>query len=76
MFVRVALAELVWILAFLFYMLGLVGGAVLIGSIAAAVALTLAFAAPTSRLVSHLQYQLDSLGAVVDIESELRKPIG
>lgn len=75
MFVRVAIIELVWIVTFLFFMLGTVGSAALLTSIGAAVALTLLFAAPTSRLVSHLQDQLDSIGAGVDLESELRKPL-
>ena len=75
MFVRVAIIELVWIITFLFFMFGAVGRAVLLASIGAAIALTLVFAAPTSRLVSHLQDQLDSLGAGVDLESELRKPL-
>ena len=76
MFIRIAIIELVWLAAFVFFFLGLVGVPVVIASIAAAVSLTLAFAAPTSRLISHLQYQLDTLGATVDLETQLRKPIG
>jgi len=75
MLLRVAIIELVWIITFVFFLLGAVGGAVLLASIVAAVALTMIFAAPTSRLLSHLQYQLDSLGAAVDLETEFRKPI-
>ncbi|NND01402.1 MAG: hypothetical protein HKN91_01315 [Acidimicrobiia bacterium] len=76
MFLRVAIIELVWIITFVFFLLGAVGSSVLLASIGAAVALTMVFASPTARLLSHLQYQLDSVGAAVDIESELRKPIG
>ena len=60
MFLRVAIIELVWIVTFLFFILGVADGSALLASIAAAVALTLVFAAPTARLVSHLQDQLDT----------------
>ncbi len=75
-FLRVAIIELVWIITFVFFLFGAVGGAVLLTSVAAAIGLTMVFAAPTERLVSHLQYQLDAIGAAVDLHAELRKPIG
>lgn len=75
-FVRIAVVEAIWLITFVFFMLGIVGGTVLVASLVAAVGLAMLFAAPTSRLLGHVQDQLDALGAAIDLDTELRRPMG
>lgn len=72
---RVAVAEMVWLLGFVFFILGLMSAVGLLVALLAAVVLALLFAAPTGRLIERLQEQLNGLGAAIDLESELRSPI-
>ncbi len=73
--VRLAVVEILWLATFAFYVLGLVTAGPLVASIIAAVALTLLFAAPTARLTTALQEQLDSIGTAADVDMELRRPM-
>ena len=72
---RLAVIELVWLVTFVFFMFWAVGAVALFASVISGIVLALLFAAPTGRLIEHLQEQLNAQGALIDLDHELKRPL-
>ena len=72
---RVAVAEIVWLATFVFYLIGLVGVPVLLASLVIAAVLVLIFAAPTERLLDMMQDQLTATGSLGSVRDALGEPL-
>lgn len=72
---RATAAETAWLIALVFYFLGLISAAALVAALVVAVVLILLFAAPSSRLIASIQEQLDRIAPGTDIAAELRSPL-